>query len=42
MIAQVTAPLAMLLAGYLIPKVRDVEILLPDHDAQRPALAAAG
>jgi hypothetical protein len=33
------------LVGYLIPKVRDVEILLPDHDAQRTAeaaLAAAG
>jgi hypothetical protein len=29
------------LGGYLIPSVRDVERLLPDHDAPRPALAAA-
>jgi hypothetical protein len=33
------------LVGYLIPIVRNVESLLPDHDASRPAeavLAAAG
>lgn len=29
------------LAGYLIPRVRDVETLLPDHDAAPLAVAAA-